>query len=309
MTRRIFVDLAASFAFAADASAQGADAAESRPADRPETRPAAESRPEAAPPTDPAALAYFRKAAVDQTLGDPPFTIRDLQADLRASIYEKGDDGVRRPKTAEVVEYWRAPTSDSRARYRRVLFEPLNGKETTHGFDGVVYWEKLGAEAPRELRGREDRETLRRLRTELLRLDDLASSLLLSKLDVEGATFVFQDEPKSIVVDGAETPVRTVRRRFRNEPPIDFSFSTREIDGERRVVLSGFRRRPKENGPDERLVFGVHRVVGDSGRRLVVPTVVETFEDDVLVLTGRARENDVKFNLGLEDSLFAPPRR
>lgn len=263
--------------------------------------------------SDPAALALFRKAAIDQTPGDPDFRLKDLQVDLVASFFERGEDGKRRPRTADVVEFWRAATVSSPERYRRDLYEPTNKKQTIHGFDGNVYWEKLGDAAARELRGAEDKDTRKQLQIELSRLNDLAAALILRRLDTPDAVFTFAaGAPTSLKINGRETAVTAVLRTAPNRKDETFYFSEKDFGPGRgvRTVLSGFRRAKSGKNPDELMTFGVHVETGAGQGRLVAPLVVETFEDGELVLQGSVREASLlKVNVGLEDVLFAPALR
>jgi hypothetical protein len=272
-----------------------------------ETRPA-ESRPTA---SDPEALALFRKAAREQTPGDPRFELKDLQVDLVATLYERGQDGRRRARTADVTEFWRAASPTATERYRRDLFEPQERKRTVHGFDGAVYWEKLGDAPARELRGADDQDTKKQLQSELARLNDLASSLLLRRLDLPEAVFVFADGPATLKVNGRETPVKALRRFLPGRPPETLYFSEKSFgETDVRTVLSGFAREKTAKRPAELMTFGVHVETGRGASRLVAPLVVETFEDGELVLEGKVREAaQLKINVGLEDVLFAPALR
>ena len=284
-------------------------------ASRPTESRAAESRiaESRATISDPAAIALFRKAAVDQTPGDADFRLQDLQVDLVASIYERSEDGKRRPRTADVTEFWRAATTDSPERYRRDLFEPTNKKQTIHGYDGNVYWEKLGDAAARELRGAEDKDTRKQLQTELARLNDLAAALILRRKDVPEAVFTFAiAAPSTLKINGRETAVRAVLRTEPGRKNETFYFSEKDFgpDVGVKTVLSGFEREKSGKNPAELMTFGVHVVIGAGKGRLMAPLVVETFEDGELVLQGLVREaSHLKVNVGLEDVLFAPALR
>jgi hypothetical protein len=322
-TRTARALLVASFALAAqspDAANDGRPASQpttlpaSRPATGPEARavdaaPTQDAGQGAAVASDPAALALFRKAAADQTPGDPAFELRDLQVDLVATVYEKGEDGKRRPRTANITEFWRAGTAaDVAPRYRRDLVEPAEGKETVHGFDGRAYWEKLGKSPARALQGRDDRDTRKQLAEELDRLNQLAATMLLRKLDTPDATFVLLPAPTAFVADGRSVPVRGVRRTRPGKPAEDLFFGETALgDGPAKTVIVGYRRDKDGTKPEESLSFSAHVVAGAGKNRLLVPRVVETYQNGELQLVGRVRhERDLKFNLGLEDALFSP---
>jgi hypothetical protein len=289
--------------------ASAVPAQESRPPSGAATRPAAETRP-APPPHDPAALELFRKAAADQTSGDASFAVRDFQADLNATLYERGQDGNTRSRTADVTEFWRAPKGTDRGRYRRDLFEPAERKTTVHGFDGQIYWEKLGTAPARELKPREDQETLRRLREEMRRMNDLTTSILLRSLDVPAARWSMLPDVKTFKTNDGELPARGVRRDLPDARVEEFYFGTKTLGGAPKTVLLGYRRPRTETAPEDALTFASHALADSGGTRVIVPLVVDTYENGARVLTGRARDvKDVKFNVGLEDALFSPPRR
>jgi hypothetical protein len=278
------------------------------------TRPGTETAPATRPApraNDPAALALFRKAAADQTPGDPQFELKDFQADLVATLYEKGQEGKSKPRTADITEFWRAPAKGDGGRYRRDLFEPQEGKQTTHGYDGTIYWERLGKGAPRELVPREDHETLRRLREEVRRMNDLASSILLRKLDVPEATWSKVVDVKTLKTPDGERAAEAVRREVPGRRAEEFYFGSKAFpDGVDRTVLLAFKRPKTESASEEILVFDVHQMVGEGRSRILAPLKVETYDNGALILRGAARSpNHLKFNVGLEDRLFAPLRR
>lgn len=304
--RRLLAVLAAASCLPAPAQSDTRDAAASAPTSAPTSRPAE-------PPfvDDAAALALFRKAAADQTPGDPRFEIVDFQADVVATLYERGDDGVRRPRSAEVTEFWRREANEDGGRYRRDLFEPTERKSTIHGFDGGAFWEKLGTAAPRELSGADDVEMRRRLREELRRMNDLAASLVLRALDVPEARWAFAPERARVKTAEGDVAVRTVRRRLPGRRDEEFSFGEKAFGDEPpRTILVGVRRAKTTKAPEEVLAFAVHVMAGKDRGRIVAPLVVDTYEDGELALTARVRKaDDLKLNVGLEDALFAPPRR
>lgn len=271
------------------------------------------SRPETAPASrgvsDPVAVALLKKAVADQTGGDSSFELRDLQADIVATLYEKGEDGTPRPHTANVTEFWKARTATATERYRRDL--KVEDKETVHGFDGNVFWEKLGVAPPRALTGRDDRDTRRQLQTELSRINDLASALLLSRFDLSESTITMLDAPKKLKTEDGEVEVRVVRRARSGKPVEDLYFGEKTFgkDGAK-TILIGLKRQGTERTPTEMLKFARHRLAGEGASRLIVPLVVETYENEVLILVGRVRDvKDLKFNTGIEDVIFAPALR
>ncbi|HYC78866.1 MAG TPA: hypothetical protein VEI02_14670 [Planctomycetota bacterium] len=265
----------------------------------------AESAPATRAATDPAALALFRKAAADQTPGDPAFVLRDFQADLVATLYETDAQGVRKSNTVNLSEFWRAARDGAPARLRRDMTNPADGKTTVEGFNGAFYWEKVGKAPARELSGRGDREAVRRIDDELARIDELAKLFLLRNLVVDDARFEALPACDPVVVKGRAFEVRGVRRSRPGEPAEDFFFA----DDDGATLLVAWRRPATPERPETRVHLGVHRVAGRGPARLRVPLFVESWENGAPRFEAAARDaKDLKFNVDLEDRLFDPPR-
>jgi hypothetical protein len=270
------------------------------PQQAPDPRAAAESRPGA---SDPKAVEIFRKALAAQTEGGSAPSIRDLHADLEVTMHDTDPKTKERTrKSATVVEYYRDRGAE-RPLFRRHLIDKLQGTETIQGYDGAMYWQKLGTTAARELRGRESKDEVDRIKSEIARTRDYLKLLFLSNLDGPDVTWQYVGAGK-LKSNMRERAVEIIAREKPKEARIELSIG----DSEGKPVLYGFSRK-LESGKTELITFAVHRVLKSGGVTALVPLVAEYREDGMLTFEARAaKEADLRFNVGIQDATFAMPR-
>ncbi len=231
-----------------------------------------------------------------------PVVIQDFQADFEATLFEFDEKTKeRRPHSAHLTEFWKR-TSDPMARYRRHLIEPLDQKTTVHGYDGRIFWQQLGTAAADELRGRNARTDVQKIRDEINRTTEFLRLLVLSNLEDAGVTWTMTPTTK-VRTNDAERDVVGIRRTKDGERPIELLFGTTDSR------LYAFIRDGDDKHPKESILFAVHEPVGVAGGRLLVPQVIQYKENDALTVEARvAKPTDLKFNVNLEEKLFQIPR-
>ncbi len=250
---------------------------------------------------DPAAQALFAKASATQIKGESAFEVRDFQADLEATIYEKDKDtGEQAARSAHLTQFFRF-NATSRPSYRSDRFEPLTKKQVTKGFDGNSHWMKLGREPARELIGREDQEDRRSTTNEVNRTTDMLSCLVLRNLMVEGATY---HTLGSLVLTPGGKSVRAQGILLRR--PKGGLIEIWVVGDDASLVAL---RRSSDEGSKELLVMSQHRPLVVGSHTISMPYVIESFDGDRLILEARASSTTaIKVNSGIEDAVFSLPR-
>jgi hypothetical protein len=267
------------------------------------TQPPQDSAPDSRPGNDAKAVELFKKTLAGQTQGGAPATIKDLQADLEVTMHDTDPKTKERTRrSATVVQQYRDRGAD-KPLFRRQLIDKIGGNETIQGYDGERYWQKLGKTAARELRGRESKEDVDRIKDEMNRTRDYLRFLFLSNLEGRDVTLRYGGATK-IKANGRERAVETVIRERPGEKPIDLYIG----DADGRPVLFGFSRK-LESGKTELITFAVHTPVTSGGATALVPLVAEYREEGMLTFEARAaRGTDIRLNLSLADATFAMPQ-
>jgi hypothetical protein len=253
--------------------------------------------------SDPKAVEIFRQALAAQTGGGPAPVIRDLHADLEVTMHDTDPKTKERTrKSATVVEYYRDRGAE-RPLFRRHLIDKIGGTETIQGYAGEMYWQKLGNTPARELRGRESKDEVDRIKAEMARTRDYLKFLFLSNLDGSDVTLRYVG-PGKIKSNARERAVEVIVRERPKEAPIELSIG----DSEGKSVLYGFSRK-LESGKTELITFAMHRTAKSGGVTALVPLVAEYREDGILTFEARAaKESDLRFNVSIPDSTFAMPK-
>jgi hypothetical protein len=252
------------------------------------------------PANDPKAVELFKKALAAQTQGGATPAIRDLQADLEITVHETDPKTKERTRrSATVVQFYRDRGAD-KPLFRRHLIDRVGGNETIQGYDGERYWQKLGKTEARELRGRESKDDVDRIKNEMNRTRDYLKFLFLSNLEGPDVTLRYGG-PAKLKANARERSVETVVRERPNEKPIELFIG----ESEGRPVLFGLSRK-LESGKTELITFAVHTQVTSGGATALVPLVAEYREDGMLTFEARAaRGTDVKLNASLPASTFS----
>jgi hypothetical protein len=269
----------------------------------PQEAPDSRRSPDSRQASDPKAVELFRKALAAQTGGGPAPVIRDLQANLMVTIHEM-DPKTKKdsPHSAEVVEAYRDRGAE-KPLFRRELHDTVQGNVTIQGYDGSTYWQKLGNTPARDLRGRESKDEVDRIKNEMARTRDYLRFLFLSNLDGPGVTWRYVG-PGKVKANGRDRAVDTIVREHPKEKPIEISIG----ESEGKPVLFGFSRK-LDSGKTELITFAVHRVVSSGGVTALVPLVAEYREDGILTFEAAApHETDIRFNGSIPDETFAMPK-
>ena len=269
------------------------------PQQAPDSRASADSKSG----SDPKAVEIFRQALAAQTGGGPAPVIRDLHADLEVTMHDTDPKTKERTrKSATVVEYYRDRGAE-RPLFRRHLIDKIGGTETIQGYAGEMYWQKLGNTPARELRGRESKDEVDRIKAEMARTRDYLKFLFLSNLDGPDVTLRYVG-PGKIKSNARERAVEVIVRERPKEAPIELSIG----ESEGKSVLYGFSRK-LESGKTELITFAMHRTAKSGGVTALVPLVAEYREDGILTFEARAaKEADLRFNVSIPDSTFAMPK-
>lgn len=260
-----------------------------------------QSGSESRPSSDPAAVAVFQRAAAAQVQGGGAIAIRDFQAELECTMHDRDPKtNERSRRSATVIQYYRDRGAD-RPLFRRHL-RVLQGDETIQGYDGNLYWQKLGNTAARDLRGRESQDERKRIISEINRTKDYLRFLFLRNL--EGPDVVLRSGGTRTVKAGdSDRKVEVIVRTKPGEPPMELFIG----DAGPRPVLFGFTRK-MESGKTELIAFSVHEIVQSGGVTALVPLVAQYREDGELTFEARAPSGKIKFNTSIADALFAIPR-
>ena len=254
------------------------------------------------PVNEPKAVELFQKALAAQTQGGGAVVIRDLQASLLVASYEADPKTKeRKPRSAEVVQYYRDRGAD-RPLFRSHLIDKIGGNETIQGYDGERYWQKLGNTAARELRGRESKEDVDRIKDEMNRTRDYLRFLFLSNLQGPDVTLRYGGQTK-IKANGRDRDVEVVIREKPKEKPIELYIG----DAKGVAVLYGLSRK-LDSGKTEVIAFSMHTVVASGNATALVPLVAEYREDGVLTFEARGGEKDVRLNPTLPDGTYSMPQ-